>query len=108
MKRVQFESKFLPYLFLLPQLCIVVVFFYWPAAQAIRSSFFIEDPFGFGSTFAGPFQLHRYARLIRIPAHRALYSVFQRDRHLLVLAIGLTLAVKADAVIRANPPTRPF
>ena len=53
MKRVQFNSRFLPYLFLLPQLAIIAIFFYWPSVQAIQSSFYIEDPFGFGSTFVG-------------------------------------------------------
>ena len=51
MKRVQFDSKTLPYLFLLPQLAVIVIFFYWPSVQAISSSFYLEDPFGFGSTF---------------------------------------------------------
>ncbi|MDQ0455369.1 ABC transporter permease subunit [Rhizobium paknamense] len=102
MKRVQFESKFLPYLFLLPQLCIVVVFFYWPAAQAIRSSFFIEDPFGFGSTFAG---LSNYTDMLASSEYQriALFTVcFSVIVTFLVLAIGLTLAVKADAVIRGQ------
>ncbi len=53
MKRVQFNSRYLPYLFLLPQFAIISIFFYWPSAQAITSSFYIEDPFGFGSSFVG-------------------------------------------------------
>ncbi|MEO2037577.1 MAG: sugar ABC transporter permease, partial [Martelella sp.] len=39
MKRVQFNSALLPYFFVLPQMAIIVIFFYWPSAQAIRSSF---------------------------------------------------------------------
>ncbi|NUS68870.1 MAG: sugar ABC transporter permease, partial [Ensifer adhaerens] len=50
---MQFASPFLPYLFLAPQLAIIFVFFYWPSVQAIQSSFYLEDPFGFGSTFVG-------------------------------------------------------
>ena len=53
MKRAQFSSSLLPYLFLAPQLAVIFIFFYWPSAEAIRSSFFLEDPFGFGSTFVG-------------------------------------------------------
>ncbi len=52
-KRVQFSTLWLPALMLAPQLAIIAVFFYWPSLQAIRSSFFIEDPFGFGETFVG-------------------------------------------------------
>ncbi|MEP3670358.1 MAG: glycerol-3-phosphate ABC transporter permease, partial [Roseibium sp.] len=49
MKKVQFQSRWLPYLLLLPQLAIVTLFFLWPAAEAVQSSFYLEDPFGFGS-----------------------------------------------------------
>ena len=53
MKRVQFSSPTLPYLFLLPQMAVIFIFFYWPSVQAVKSSFFLEDPFGFGSSFVG-------------------------------------------------------
>ncbi|WP_027488668.1 ABC transporter permease subunit [Allorhizobium undicola] len=106
MKRVQFESKYLPYLFLLPQLTIVAIFFYWPAAEAIRSSLFIEDPFGFGSTFAG---LSNYTDVLSSAEYRrvALFTfVFAIVVTFLVLSLGLLLAVKADAVIRGQSAYR--
>ena len=53
MKRVQFNSPLLPYLFVLPQMAIIVIFFYWPSVQAIQSSFYLEDPFGFSASFVG-------------------------------------------------------
>lgn len=102
MKRVQFNSRFLPYLLLLPQLSIVAIFFYWPAAQAIRSSFYIEDPFGFGASFAG---ISNYTDVLTSPEYQrvALFTFgFALVVTFLVLAIGLTLAVKADAVIRGQ------
>ena len=37
MKRVQFSRPLFPYLLLVPQLSIILLFFYWPAAEAIRS-----------------------------------------------------------------------
>ena len=52
-KRVQFGGGVTPWAFVLPQLLVVAVFFYWPSVQAVTSSFYIEDPFGFGSTFVG-------------------------------------------------------
>ena len=52
-KRVQFQAPLYPYLLLLPQMAIVVIFFYLPSYQAVVSSFYLEDPFGFGSTFVG-------------------------------------------------------
>ncbi|MBP1851396.1 ABC transporter permease subunit [Rhizobium halophytocola] len=102
MKRVQFTSPLLPYLFLLPQMAVVFVFFYWPSVQAIYSSFYIEDPFGFGATFVG---LANYTDALASVEYRriALFTVFFT---LIVtffsLALGLLLAVKADAVIRGN------
>ena len=34
-KRVRFRSVVLPWLLLLPQLTVIIVFFFWPAAQAL-------------------------------------------------------------------------
>ena len=50
-KRVVFQNKALPYLLVAPQILITVVFFFWPASQAIYQSFLIADPFGLGSQF---------------------------------------------------------
>jgi sn-glycerol 3-phosphate transport system permease protein len=50
-KRAIFSHQFLPYLLLAPQLAITIVFFYLPASQAVRQSFFIEDAFGTKSDF---------------------------------------------------------
>ena len=50
-KRVVFSNPVLPYLLLAPQIVITLVFFVWPAAQALKQSLFIEDPFGLSSEF---------------------------------------------------------
>ncbi len=101
-KRVQFNSPLLPYLFLAPQMAIIFIFFYWPSVQAIHSSFYLEDPFGFGSTFVGfanytdVLKSGEYLGIARFTAiFTALVTFFS-------LAIGLLLAVKADGVIRGN------
>ena len=49
--RVVFPNKVLPYLLLAPQLAITLVFFYWPASQALYQSMLREDPFGLRSRF---------------------------------------------------------
>ncbi len=100
MKRVQFSSPVLPYLFLLPQMLVVFVFFYWPSVQAIQSSFYIEDPFGFGSTFVGA---ANYTDVLLSPEYQKIArftAVFTFLVTVLSLGLGLLLAVKADAVIR--------
>ncbi|WP_421780793.1 ABC transporter permease subunit [Falsirhodobacter deserti] len=99
-KRVQFDSRLLPWLFLAPQLAVIAVFFYWPSIQAVQSSFYLEDPFGFGSTFVG---MANYADALtsnsyqRVARFTAIFTVLVT---FLSLSLGLLLAVKADAVIR--------
>ena len=50
-KRAIFRQRWLPYLLLAPQLAITLVFFYFPAGQAIWQSFLIEDAFGISTEF---------------------------------------------------------
>lgn len=100
MKKVQFSRPFLPYLFILPQMAVVAIFFYWPSEQAIQSSFYLEDPFGFGSTFVG---LSNYTDVLTSPEYLKI-AWFTLWFTLIVtffsLSLGLLLAVKADAVLR--------
>lgn len=100
MKKAQFSHPVFPYLLLLPQLFIIAVFFYWPSAEAVRSSFYLEDPFGFGSSFVG---LDNYVDMMGASIYQqsALFTViFTLQVTVLSLVIALLLAVKADQVIR--------
>ncbi|TKD25292.1 ABC transporter permease subunit [Rhodobacter capsulatus] len=105
-KRVQFDRPLLPWLFLLPQLLVIFVFFYWPSVQAISSSFYLEDPFGFGATFVG---IDNYtdalgsAEYLNIAAFTAFFTAVVTAAS---LGLGLLLAVKADAVIQGRGPYR--
>ena len=65
-KRTVFNNRWLPLLLLLPQLVITLVFFYWPASQAVWSSFRIEDAFGTTTEFVG---LENYQVLFSNPAY---------------------------------------
>ncbi|MFW2589447.1 ABC transporter permease subunit [Sagittula sp. SSi028] len=100
MKRAGFTTRWLPILLLLPQLIIIAVFFYWPAAHAVQSSFYLQDPFGFGSTFVG---LDNYKDLagnseyLRIAKFTVVFSILVT---FFSLALALLLAVKADKVLR--------
>ncbi|WP_313046563.1 sn-glycerol-3-phosphate ABC transporter permease UgpA [Atlantibacter hermannii] len=51
--RPVFQSGWLPYLLLLPQLAITMVFFIWPAGEALWYSVQSVDPFGLSSEFVG-------------------------------------------------------
>ena len=50
-KRVTFRSAWLPYALLAPQLAITVVFFFWPAGQAVWYSLLLQDAFGLSTQF---------------------------------------------------------
>ncbi|WP_417682213.1 ABC transporter permease subunit [Roseibium sp.] len=102
MKRVQFSSASLPYLFLLPQVAVILIFFYWPSVQAIQSSFYLEDPFGFSATFVG---LDNYKDVLESSEYVRIGNftiVFTLLVTFLSLSSALLLAVKADAVIRGS------
>ena len=45
-RRVIFPNKVLPYLLLAPQIAVTLVFFLWPAGQAVYQSVLLQDPFG--------------------------------------------------------------
>src|SRR5690606_6202609 len=45
-KRVVFRHKTLPYLLLAPQIAVTLVFFFWPAGQAMWQSMQLQDAFG--------------------------------------------------------------
>lgn len=100
MKRAGFTQPWLPIMLLLPQLSIILIFFYWPAGYAIQSSFYLQDPFGFGSTFVG---VDNYTDIFGNSEYRKV-AWFTIIYTLLVtffsLSIALLLAVKADKVIR--------
>lgn len=102
MKKNRFKHSPIPYLFIAPQLFIILIFFVWPAWESIRISFFIEDPFGLGSTFVG---LQNYLEIFNDPFY--LQSIkFTLIFSILVtffsLAISLLLAVKVDKVIKGK------
>ena len=100
MKRAGFSNPWLPILLLVPQLTIIAIFFYWPAGYAVQSSFFLQDPFGFGSTFVGT---DNYSDLLGSAEYRkvAWFTVYYTALvTFFSLAIALLFAVKADKVIR--------
>jgi len=51
LKRVHFGPSILPFLLLAPQIAVTLVFFMWPASQALYQSLLLEDAFGLRSEF---------------------------------------------------------
>ena len=101
-KRAIFPNKLLPYLLLLPQLAITIVFFYWPATQAVWQSFLQQDAFGLKTSFVG---FENYVDLFKnADYYRALGTtlVFSVLVATLSLSIALFLAVQADKHIKGR------
>src|SRR3984893_14184711 len=107
-KSAVFNSKLLPYLLLVPQLIITLVFFYWPASQALWQSFLREDAFGLTSEFVG---WENYQALFAQPEYyKAILTtvVFSTLVALLSLAIALLFAIQADKNLKAAPVYKTF
>lgn len=100
MKRAAFGHIGFPILLLIPQIAIIGIFFYWPAGYAVHSSFFLQDPFGFTSTYVGMDNYTRLATSSNYLDAAKFTLIFTILVTFFALAIALLLAVKADKVIR--------
>ncbi len=101
-KRVKFKGWRLPMLLLLPQLVVTVVFFFYPAGQAVWQSMFISDPFGLKSQFVG---LGNFEFLLADKFYRASFittAIFSGLTTLVSMGAALYLAVLADRLIKGS------
>jgi len=98
--RAVFRSRWLPYALIAPQIAITLVFFFWPAAQALYQSVLVQDVFGartqfvWFDNFKALFNDPLYLRSFRVTA------VFSLAVAVIGLAIALLLASFADRVVR--------
>ncbi|WP_019222172.1 sn-glycerol-3-phosphate ABC transporter permease UgpA [Bartonella rattaustraliani] len=101
-KQAYFKNSVLSYWLLLPQLIITFLFFFWPAAQAIKSSFEREDPFGFTTTFIG---FENYVTILSDPDYLQSFvttAIFSISVTVTSMTIALLFAVCVDRVIHAK------
>ncbi|PLU59809.1 glycerol-3-phosphate transporter permease, partial [Sinorhizobium medicae] len=102
MQRVVFPNKILPYLLVAPQIALTIVFFFWPASQALYQSVIREDPFGLKSGFVG---LANFSAVLSEPNYLNSLKVtviFSVLTALLAMAVALLLATAADRVVRGQ------
>ncbi|KQV40009.1 MULTISPECIES: sn-glycerol-3-phosphate ABC transporter permease UgpA [unclassified Rhizobium] len=102
MQSVVFPNKVLPYLLLAPQIILTIMFFFWPASQALYQSVLREDPFGLKSGFVG---LANFRTILSNPDY--LHSlkvtvIFSLATALLSMAAALLLATSAERVVRGR------
>ena len=100
LKRVHFPSSPLPYLLVAPQILITLVFFMWPASQALYQSFLIEDAFGLSSEFVG---FENFVLLFEDAQYLSTFgrtAFFSTCVAFLSMLTALILAGFADRVVR--------
>ena len=91
-----------------PQMAVILVFFFWPAVQALYQSVLSQDPFGTYTEFVG---LENFERLWNDETYHqsfrttAVFSVLVAG---FGLAIALLLAVMADRVIKGAAVYKTF
>lgn len=99
---VTFPHKTLPWLLIAPQLLVTLIFFLWPAGQAIEQAFYQEDAFGLSREFVG---LENFIELLQDPYYYnsiGVTLVFSLAVAVSGLSIALVLATMADRIIRGQ------
>jgi sn-glycerol 3-phosphate transport system permease protein len=99
-RRVIFNNQLLPYLLLAPQLVVTLVFFFWPAGQAVYTSVLQQDAFGQSVTYVG---LQNFKEVLGDPDYRATLwrtVIFSTAVAVAALAPALLFALMAERVIR--------
>ena len=99
---VTFPHKTLPWLLIAPQLLVTLIFFLWPAGQAIEQAFYQEDAFGLSRDFVG---LENFIELLQDPYYYNSIGgtlVFSLAVAVSGLSIALVLATMADRIIRGQ------
>jgi sn-glycerol 3-phosphate transport system permease protein len=101
-KTAYFKGWLIPLMLLLPQLAITLVFFYWPASQAVWQSFLVQDAFGTSTNFVW---FENYRELFSKPDYFKAFKttiLFSTLVTVLSLSIALLFAVMADRHVRGH------
>jgi len=95
-----FKHRWLPVMLMAPQLAITLVFFLWPAGQAIVQSMQIEDAFGLSTQFVGMENFVRVLSDFRYLESLGTTFIFSFSVSCLALISALVLAAVAENVVR--------
>ena len=99
-KRVYFRSAWLPWVLIAPQVVVIALFFFWPAAQALLQSVQQSDAFGTSVEFVG---LDNFRNLWNDETYLASFyttAIFSSLVAVVGISVSLLLAVFADRVIK--------
>jgi len=99
-KRVFFRSSWLPWVLMAPQVAVIALFFFWPAAQALLQSVQQSDAFGTSVEWVG---LENFRNLWNDQTYLASFyttAIFSSLVAVLGIGISLLLAVFADRIVK--------
>ncbi len=105
-RRAIYRNKLLPYLLLAPQIAVTLIFFFWPAAQAIYQSMLIQDPFGLRAQFVW---FENFQEILTNPRYLdsvRVTLIFSTAVTFLAMAPALLFAAMADQIIRGSTTYR--
>ncbi len=99
MKRTLFRSRWLPYALVAPQMAVTLVFFFWPAFQAVRQSLLSQDVFAARTSFVW---FDNFKDLLHNPLYLNSFTLTLEFSVLVAvigLSVALVLAVFADRIV---------
>jgi len=99
-KRATFGGLALPYALLLPQVAITLIFFFWPAGEALVQSVLLQDALGLNVRFVW---FENFERVFSDPYYLTslrITAIFTLASCIIAMAAALLMAVMADRVIR--------
>ncbi|MET0963574.1 MAG: sn-glycerol-3-phosphate ABC transporter permease UgpA [Noviherbaspirillum sp.] len=107
-KRARYKSAWLPYALVAPQILVSILFFFWPAVQALYQSLLLQDAFGSSVQFVW---FENFIALWNDPTYLESFkttAIFSVSVAVLGMTISLILAVFADRVVRGSAVYRTF
>jgi len=99
-KRAFFRSAWLPWVLMAPQVAVIVLFFFWPAVQALLQSVQQSDAFGTSVEFVG---LENFRNLWNDETYLASFyttAIFSGLVAVAGISLSLLLAVFADRIVK--------
>ena len=100
MNQAIFRNKWLPYVLIIPQITITIVFFFWPAFTSLRLAVYKTSPFGDRTIFVG---LQNFQRLFQSAQYRnslVATLVFSGCVTILGVMVSLGIALLLNQKIR--------
>ena len=100
MRRTVFRNRWLPYLLVLPQMAVTIVFFFWPAGKSVYLSLYKSAPFGGRDVYVG---LENFRQLLTtIEYYDSVINsfIFAGGVTAISVVVGLVVAGLANQKIR--------